>query len=109
MSKLLIVGAKGFAKELLEAVVQGDPEAEVKFYDDVSGDLPERLFEKFEIIRTAEAAADYFEAVDRSFALGIGAPQTRERLFEKFVAIGGRPRTVISPFAKIGRFANNIG
>lgn len=109
MSKLLIIGARGFARELLECVMQSDPEAEVTLYDDVSPDAPEKLFDRFRILRSPEEAADYFRNVDRRFALGVGTPNLREKLFGKFVTLGGQPQTVISPFAKIGMFENRIG
>lgn len=109
MSRILIIGAKGFAKELLETFVQVNPETKVTFFDDVSDDLPECFFERYPIIRTVDAAAEYFRSVDRGFALGIGNPELRAMFFDKFVTIGGEPRTVISPFAKIGSFGNDIG
>ncbi len=109
MSRILIVGAKGFAKELLETVLQNDPYANVTLFDDLSDDLPTKLFDKYPIIRTKDAVREYFENVDRSFALGIGSPRLRERFFAEFVELGGEPETVISPFAKIGLHANQIG
>ena len=109
MSRILIIGAKGFAKELLEAVVQRDADAQVTFFDDASNDLPELLFERYPIIRTADAAAEYFRSIDRGFALGIGNPKLRAIFFDKFVGLGGEPRKIISPFAKIGSFGNLIG
>jgi sugar O-acyltransferase (sialic acid O-acetyltransferase NeuD family) len=109
MSNLLIAGAKGFAKELLEAVLQLDAEAEVVFYDDVSDDLPERLFDRFSIVRNMGDLTTYFSETSRDFALGVGDPNLRAEFFEKFVSVGGRPKTIISPFAKIGIIANRIG
>jgi sugar O-acyltransferase (sialic acid O-acetyltransferase NeuD family) len=109
MSKILIVGAKGFAKELIETVLQNDPECEVTFYDDLSDDLPSRLFGRYPIIRNMEAVEDYFGTVDRGFALGVGSPSLRAQFYDSFVKIGGEPRTVISPFAKIGSNGNRIG
>ena len=109
MSRILIVGAKGFAKELLEAVLQNDPYADVTFFDDLSDDLPPKLFDKYPVIRTKGAARDYFEKVDRKFAMGVGAPKLRRTFFAEFKELGGDPETVISPFAKIGTHANQIG
>ena len=109
MPKLLIAGAKGFAKELLEAVLQENAETDVAFYDDTSNDLPERLFDKFRIIRGADEAARYFAEVDPGFAIGVGNPDLRAAFFEKLVALGGRVKTVVSPFARIGQMANVIG
>src|SRR6185503_19486808 len=98
MLRILIVGAKGFARELLATVIQDDAECEVTFYDDVSDDLPAQLFDKFQILRNEKEVSAYFRDVDRGFALGVGSPRSRSDLFEKFVGLGGDPMTIISPF-----------
>lgn len=109
MSNILIIGAKGFAKELLETVSQNDPHTEVTFFDDLSGDLPTLLFDRYPILRSRSEAAEYFRTVDRDFALGVGSPELRLRFFKEFMDLGGTPRTILSTFAKIGRHANRVG
>jgi len=109
MFRILVVGVKGFAKELLETVIQNDLKAEITFYDDVSDDLPERLFERFPIIRSEQEASVYFRNVDVAFAIGVGHPRLRLKFLDKFSELGGKPTTVISPFAKIGAYKNIIG
>lgn len=42
---MLIVGAKGFAKEVLEVVYQLNQLDNLVFYDDVNTDAPDKLFE----------------------------------------------------------------
>ena len=49
---MLIVGAKGFAKEVLEVVRQLDELADLVFYDDINDDLQGTLFGKFPILKT---------------------------------------------------------
>jgi sugar O-acyltransferase (sialic acid O-acetyltransferase NeuD family) len=51
----------------------------------------------------------YFEKNGRAFAMGVGGPKIRKRLYEKFIGLGGEPATIISPYAKIGRIGNLIG
>ncbi|MBV9242487.1 MAG: acetyltransferase [Acidobacteria bacterium] len=109
MSKLLIAGAKGFARELFGAVLQADESCDVTFYDDVSTNLPGLLFGRFGILRDTEAVREYFTNEDRRFALGVGDPSLRSEFFEKFLSLGGEPATVISPFAKISILDNRIG
>jgi sugar O-acyltransferase (sialic acid O-acetyltransferase NeuD family) len=105
---MLILGAKGFAKELLEIILQGDSNTRIAFYDDVSKDLPKLLFDKYPILRNEDEAISYFKKDDDQFALGIGNPKLRYKFYEKFIALGGKPATVISPFAKIGKYHNFI-
>jgi len=106
---MLIIGAKGFAKELFEVILQNGPPNSIAFYDDVSEEAPSSLFRGYQVLRNAEAAADYLHDTDQSFALAVGNPQTRQALFAKFVDLGGKPVTIISPFAKIGKIDNEIG
>jgi sugar O-acyltransferase (sialic acid O-acetyltransferase NeuD family) len=108
MSRLLILGAKGFAKELLEVVLQIDPCCDVTFFDDVSADVPDRLFGQYRVVVTKAAAKEYFDNVDRDFAIGVGKPELRRKFFSEFVDLGGKPKTVISPHAKIGIIGNQI-
>lgn len=108
MDKILIVGAGGFARELLEIVLQINPKAAATFYDDVSTDAPGRLFGRFEILRSEAEAIAYFKNKDRKFAVGVGSPPHRKQLFDKFSSLGGTPSSVISPFARIGVVDNKI-
>ena len=109
MSKIFIIGAKGFAKELLEVVLQSDPGTEVTFYDDVSKDLPDRLFGLYSVVRNEEEAAEYFKTEGNTFALGVGDPEARSKLYKKFVDLGGIPTAIVSRYAKIGKINNKIG
>lgn len=61
---MLIVGAKGFAKEVLEVVHQLNQLDNLTFYDDVKDDVPEKLFGQFPVLRTTQEASVYFKNVD---------------------------------------------
>ncbi len=105
---MLIVGAKGFAKEVLEILFQLGQHENLVFYDDVSLDMPEMLFGKFPVLKSLSDAENYFRATDNRFTIGIGNPVLRKRLFDKFSNIGGEFASTISPFAKIGNFGNEV-
>jgi len=109
MSSLLIVGAKGFAKELLVAVRESQPTRQLVFFDDVSPDSPEMLFGLFPILRSREAVREHFKSFGANFAVGVGDPVIRESLFRSFEEIGGQPETIISPTSLVGDFGNVIG
>ena len=106
---MLIIGAKGFAKELLETVCQINPDEPVAFYDDVSDDPPDSLFDRYPIITNLEDAEKYLTREGGKFALGVGKPVLRLQLTEKFKAIGGELMSVISPLARIGKWGNSVG
>ena len=105
---MLIVGAKGFAKEVLEILFQLGISENTSFYDDVSTDLPELLYHQFKVLNTMEAAVALFQK-DPNFTLGVGNPVTRFRLSKKMIQSGGNLTSVISPLSRIGHFGNNIG
>lgn len=106
---MIIVGAKGFAKEVLEALHQLNHLDHLVFYDDANEDAPAFLYEKFPILRTKEAAAYYFKTVDNRFTIGIGNPALRKKLALEFEAMGGVFTSTISPLAQIGHYGNTIG
>lgn len=106
---MLILGAKGFAKEVLEILHQNGDTEHLCFYDDVNNDVPDKLFNLFPILRSPEQAKEHFIKYDNSFAIGIGGPHLRKMLHEKFTTIGGKPKTIISSNAEVGSFDNRIG
>lgn len=103
---MLIVGAKGFAKEVLEVLYQNDQLENLVFYDDVSQDLPELLFDKYKILSNLDEASIFFSTIDNRFTLGLGNPFLRKTLCDKFEMIGGELVSTISPQSTIGHFGN---
>lgn len=106
---MLIVGAKGFAKEVLEVLYQLNQLESLVFYDDVNSDAPDILYEHFPVLKTNAAAADYFRTIDNSFTIGIGNPFLRKKLAYQFEQLGGVFTSTISPNAHIGHFGNTFG
>lgn len=98
---MLILGAKGHAKEVLDVIRQQDEQCELVFFDDVSADLPDRLFGRYAIVRSLEEARKALSS-DNRFALGVGDPFARYLLARKFLAMRGEMTSVISPYASIG-------
>lgn len=106
---MLIIGAKGFAKEVLELLHQQNQLENVYFYDDVNDDVPKMLYEKFLILRTTQEAIIYFKEVSNKFTIGTGNPILRKKLYDKFTSLGGEFTSTISPMALISSFDVNIG
>lgn len=106
---MLIIGAKGFAKEVLEVVIQLNQLENIAFYDDVNSDVPEMIYNKFPVLTSLEEAKKYFNEVDNQFTIGIGVPTIRKMIFDKFTSIGGNVVSTISSFTHIGSFEVNIG
>lgn len=107
---MLIVGAKGFAKEVVEVCRANDQLVNLLFYDDVNQGVADTLvLGEFNVLTTLDQAKNYFETVDRNFTIGIGNPQLREMLYHKFIAIGGVYTSTISPRASIGSYQVQLG
>jgi sugar O-acyltransferase (sialic acid O-acetyltransferase NeuD family) len=105
---MLIIGAKGFAKEVLEILNQQNALEGVMFYDDVSAEIPDSIYGQFRVLKSLEEAKQQF-AKDPRFILGIGGPKLRQLLADKMKAIGGELVSSISPKAVIGGFQNSLG
>lgn len=101
---MLIVGAKGFAKEVLEICHQNNGLDNLCFYDDINTDIPQKLYDNFPLLKTLDQAQEYFKTVNNRFTIGIGNPYLRYQLFDKFSKIGGEFTSVISQFSEIGNY-----
>jgi sugar O-acyltransferase (sialic acid O-acetyltransferase NeuD family) len=106
---MLIIGAKGFAKKVLEIFHQNNQLENLVFYDDVNTDIGDLVYGKFPIIKKVDDAKKYFNEIDAKFTLGIGNPKLRRKLYRKFSAIGGLFTSTISKTSIIGHYGNNIG
>jgi len=105
---MLIVGAKGFAKEILETFHQLDQIESIVFYDDVNEDIGDYLYSRFPILNN-EAAVNNLFIKNNQFTIGIGNPILRFKLYKKFTGLGGKFVSTISPTAQIGNYEVTIG
>lgn len=105
---MIIIGAKGFAKEILEILHQKKQTENICFYDDISDDFPSILYNKFKVLKTEKEVKNHFDTVDNKFTIGIGNPKLRQSLYEKFKLLGGEFTSTISNFAEVGSFGTNI-
>ena len=104
---MLIAGAKGFAKEILEVLISDFPGSELNFFDDITA--RETLFcGKYLIIKSFDDVEALFRR-DNEFILGVGSTEARRFFYEKFTSLGGMPRTIVSRQAIVGQHDNAIG
>jgi sugar O-acyltransferase (sialic acid O-acetyltransferase NeuD family) len=106
---MIIIGAKGFAKELLEVCHELGKTENLVFFDNISSDLPHLLYDKFKILKTEEEVKLHFQNVDGFFALGLGKPSLRQSMTELFEGWGGCIKSLISPKSNIGSFGVELG
>ena len=106
---MLIVGAKGLAKEVMQIFYDNKEYEELAFYDDISKNLPEKLFGKYQIITNNDDVRKYFSFQGKNFTIGVGVPVLRKRLYDKFTDLGGVFTSSISKQSTIGNFDVIIG
>lgn len=105
---MLIVGAKGFAKEVLEVCRQNKELNNLVFYDDINDDIEDLLYNQFPVLKSLDNAKKYFDTIDKRFTIGIGSPVLRKKLYKQFKDIGGIYISTISQNSNIGSFDINI-
>ena len=107
---MVVAGAKGLAKELLEIFSEVNALSDLYFFDNVSAESPEKLFNRFPVIRSLDAVKEIFaRSDDPAFSLGLGGPVRRHQLCHELIRVGGRLSSVISSQAYIGKFGTTIG
>lgn len=106
---MIIIGAKGFAKEILEILHQNNHLQGLAFYDDINLAESNLLFKKFPVLRNERQVQEHFQQFGNNFTLGIGKPKLRKNLHHKFVKFGGLNTTVISKKSDIGSYDVEIG
>lgn len=105
---MLIIGAGGFAKEVLEVIHRQNQIENLVFYDDISDDERGLLFNKFRILKSIREASVYFKTIDNRFTIGIGNPELRKKLYDKFTDLGGTFTSVIHD-SNVGSYDVHIG
>jgi sugar O-acyltransferase (sialic acid O-acetyltransferase NeuD family) len=106
---MLIVGAKGFAKEVLEICHKNNMLKDLVFYDDINVEIGKKIFNLFPVLNSLEEAKLYFDNVDNRFSIGIGNPILRKKMCDKFESVGGVLTSIISANSDIGNFGVLIG
>lgn len=107
---MIIVGARGFAKEILEIFHLKNSLKDISFYDDVNPSEGDFIYDKFPILRSEEEAKTFFrDHKTNEFTIGIGNPVKRHLLFKKFQKLGGHFTSSISPQSRIGNYDVSVG
>jgi sugar O-acyltransferase (sialic acid O-acetyltransferase NeuD family) len=107
---MIIAGARGLAKEVLEIFAQHNALDNLYFFDNVSTQVPEKLFGRFPILRSIDEVRKMFsETGDHSFTLGLGNPALRHSVHQLLSSAGGVHTSAISNDSSIGSFGNVIG
>jgi len=103
---MIILGAKGHAKDLLVVLNEKENDENLFFYDDYSEPKQRLLLKKYPILHQF---SDINFKEKPIFASAIGTPILRKQIVEKFINAGGIYTSVISKTAIIGSHDVTIG
>jgi sugar O-acyltransferase (sialic acid O-acetyltransferase NeuD family) len=104
---MLIAGAKGFAKELVEVLFEKNL-SRLAFFDNVSKKKGDLVYNRYPIIRDEYGLLEWF-SLDNTFCLGLGNPHLRKKLYDYMTTNGGKVRSVVSSKSMIGSLDTDIG
>lgn len=104
---MLVVGAKGFAKEVLEIIFQNNIE-DIALFDDINPDIAGKLYGNFPVFKNETEVQSFFKSTDPRFTIGIGNPHLRKKMYNKFTNLGGILTSTISINTVIGSFGVHI-
>jgi sugar O-acyltransferase (sialic acid O-acetyltransferase NeuD family) len=105
---MLIIGAGGFAKEVLETFHERNEIDNLVFFDETVTSN-NKLFDLFNILKNEDEVKKYFKNYDNRFTIGTGNPSLRHHLLNRFQKLGGEVISTISTTAEIGSYDIKIG
>lgn len=105
---MLIVGAGGFAKQILPIIERLGLIKEVVFYDDYSNDTTSLISRNFRVLRSEKELTEYFNLGDLRFVNAVGGPLNRFTIHQKFCNFGAEPTTLIDPTSSISSYEVTI-
>jgi sugar O-acyltransferase (sialic acid O-acetyltransferase NeuD family) len=96
---MLILGAGGFAIQVLFALQRMDTALKPTFFCDPAYRADAYFDQHFNLLRSLESARNYLSTVDDRFCLGTGVRANRAELCDRFEKIGGKLSSVVDPSA----------
>jgi sugar O-acyltransferase (sialic acid O-acetyltransferase NeuD family) len=105
---MLIIGAGGFAKQLVMPFIQRWPSIEPIFFDDYTSNQHDKFLNRFQIIRNLSDIEVVFNSDELLFVLGVGESDLREKMCITFENIGGQLSDLIDVSACISPFEVSI-
>jgi sugar O-acyltransferase (sialic acid O-acetyltransferase NeuD family) len=101
---MILVGAKGHAKEVRQLIDTGEGAKEIAFFDNRSQNPPTTLYGSPVLLSMEEARRELRK--DNRFVLALGGGQVRHDMHDAFEDIGGGAVSVVAGSASIGENAD---
>lgn len=100
---MLIIGAGGHAKEVLDIVSEKVDKSRIYFYDDTNG-AAKQVNDFFKVVHNEDGVVKLFNR-DCSYYLGVGNPILRDKLSNKMQRLGGSLKQVFAKTAIISKYS----
>ena len=94
---MLIVGAGGHSKEVLDILIHKKYNSEIVFFDNINSDKKKNAFGK-KLISTYDEAYKFLKKFPK-FVVAIGSPVIRCQMFNSIVKLGGIYSNIVSEFS----------
>jgi sugar O-acyltransferase (sialic acid O-acetyltransferase NeuD family) len=105
---MIIIGAKGLAKELLTVLHWDGKANNIFLFDNVNKDVPDIMYDRFKVIKTWENLKEHFYLESPEFALGVGSHKARSLCAGKAASLGGKLCSIVSSRSLIGTYGVEI-
>ena len=96
---MLVVGAGGFAIQILHAIERSHFYNAPVFYCDSRYSPDPYLSSRFRVIQSIIEAQDYLSKEDERYCLGVGLTSKREEFYLQFQQLGGKSVSIFDPSA----------
>jgi sugar O-acyltransferase (sialic acid O-acetyltransferase NeuD family) len=106
---MIVVGAGGFAKQLIPSLQRMGLLSTCLFYDDVTEGLGGFVHQNFKTLRDEQALKEEINQGNKEFILAIGNPHLRESLALKIESFGGEHVSLCDRKSSISQFDTYLG
>lgn len=104
---MLIIGAGGHAKEVLEILCQNKIDQKAFFFDNTPN-AKKSFLDRYPILSSNESAIEQIK-VDPLFVSAISGTESKEKLINSFIELGGVYHSILATNANVGRFDVILG
>jgi sugar O-acyltransferase (sialic acid O-acetyltransferase NeuD family) len=102
---MILAGAGGHAKEILDLIEEINKE-KIILFDDFSKNNTENIF-GFTVLKSKEKVKAAL-IIDSKFILATGSPKLRKKMYEDFISMGGLCSSFIAKSAQISKHNVNL-
>ncbi|MCB9201607.1 MAG: acetyltransferase [Flavobacteriales bacterium] len=106
---MLILGARGFAREVFDVLVEHLEIEDIAFYDDVNKYDKNLVYNRIPILDNEDKVRSFFIEKGNQYTIGIGSPRLRYMLYNKFNGLGGSISSAISSKSQFGMYDIKLG